>query len=242
MIGTLLNVAGILIGGTVGIFRRSPLPLINESFLKVALGAFTVYYGLRLSWLSLNGSFPHILKQILIAILALMLGKLSGRLFGLQKFSNSLGRAARERIASITSQSRRDPGVGFKTCAVLFCATPLAILGSMQDGLSGYYYPLAVKGVIEGFGALGFASIMGWGTLLAALPVLVFQGSITLICERWLAPFISSRHLQYLLDETNVVGGLLVFCVGLIIFELKKLEVADYLPSLIYAPLLAWIW
>jgi uncharacterized membrane protein YqgA involved in biofilm formation len=107
--------------------------------------------------------------------------------------------------------------------------------------LSGYYYPLAVKGVIEGLGALGFASLFGWGVLLAALPVLVFQGSISLICAQWLAPFAAARNLGHLVDETNVVSGLLVFCVGLIIFEIKKIEVADYLPSLIIAPLLVWL-
>jgi uncharacterized membrane protein YqgA involved in biofilm formation len=77
--------------------------------------------------------------------------------------------------------------------------------------------------------------------LLAALPVLVFQGSITLSCSRWIAPFVATHHFEYLIDETNVVGGLLVFCLGLIIFELKKIEVADYLPALLFAPLFAWL-
>ncbi len=241
MVGTVINVCGILLGGIVGLFRGSK-PIGGEAFFKVALGAFTIFYGLQLAWVSLGGSFARIAKQMLIAILALALGKLTGRLLRLQKFSNTLGSAARERMAAIAARGRPDPIAGFKTCAALFCATPLAILGSIQEGLSDYYYPLIVKGVIEGLGALGFVFVFGWGTLLAALPVLVFQGSISLCCSRWIAPLAAARNLGYLVDETNLVGGLLVFCVGLIIFEIKKIEVADYLPALLFAPLMAWIW
>ena len=82
MIGTIVNVAGILIGGMIGLARRKPLSSTTESFFRVMLGALTVYFGLQLSWMSFNGSFLPIAKQITIAVLALILGKLSGRLFG----------------------------------------------------------------------------------------------------------------------------------------------------------------
>ena len=139
MIGTALNVAGILVGGVAGLVRRKPLSPANESFFKVALGVFTVFYGLRLTWLSVNGTFLQILRQLVIAVLALMLGKLTGQLLRLQKMSNRLGRQARDQIAA---RKPGDPGqlsAGFQTCAALFCAAPLAILGSVQDGLSEYY-------------------------------------------------------------------------------------------------------
>ena len=108
MIGTALNVAGILIGG-VGWpgAAQSRFTPANESFFKVALGVFTVFYGLRLTWMSLNGSFLQILKQLLIAVLALMLGKMAGRLLRLQKMSNRLGQQARERIAAIKPGATR---------------------------------------------------------------------------------------------------------------------------------------
>jgi uncharacterized protein len=238
MIGTVLNVAGILIGGIVGLARRKPLSPAHESFFKVGLGVFTVFYGLRLTWMSLNGSFVQILKQLLIAVLALMLGKLTGRLLRLQKVSNHLGREARERIAALKPDAPGRLSDGFKTCAALYCAAPLAILGSVQDGLSGYYYPLAVKAVMDGLGTLGFTLLFGWGVVLAALPVLAFQGTITLTCMHLLKPFLETHGL---VDSVNAVGGLLVFCVALIIFELKKIELADYLPSLIFAPLITWL-
>jgi len=238
MIGTALNVAGILVGGLVGLARRQPLSPAQESFVKVALGAYTVFYGLQLTWISLNGSFPQILKQLLIAVLALMLGKMTGRLLRLQKMSNRLGRDARERIAAAKPAGPRQLSEGFKTCAALFCAAPLAILGSVQDGLSGYYYPLAVKAVIDGLATMGFVSLFGWGVMLAALPVLTFQGTITLVCAQFLKPALETRGL---VDSVNATGGLLVFCVALVILELKRIELADYLPSIILAPLLTWL-
>jgi len=238
MIGTALNVAGIVIGGIVGLTRGKSLPPARESFLKVGLGVFTVFYGLRLVWLSLNGSLGQIAKQLLIVVLALMLGKLTGRLLRLQKLSNHIGREARDRIAALKPGAPGQPGEGFKTCAALYCAAPLAILGSVQDGLSGYYYPLAVKAVMDGLGTMGFALLFGWGVVLAALPVLAFQGTITLVCAQYLRPFLEAHGL---VDSVNAVGGLLVFCVALLIFELKKLELADYLPALVFAPLLTWV-
>ncbi len=242
MIGTILNVAGILVGGVVGLARRKPLSPTAEAFFKAMLGAFTVFYGLRLIWVSLGGSFGQILKQLLIAVLALMLGKLTGRLLRLQKFSNHLGRAARARIAAAQPGDSRQLSEGFKACAALFCAAPLGILGAVQDGLSGYFYPLAVKAVMEGLAALGFVSLFGWGVVLAALPVLAFQGSITLACSQWLGPFLQTHGLHGLVNSVNAAGGLLVFSVALVIFGVKKIELADYLPSLAVAPLITWLW
>jgi uncharacterized protein len=238
MIGTALNVAGILVGGVAGLMRRKPLSPVNESFFKVALGVFSVFYGLRLTWMSVNGTFLQILKQLLIAVLALMLGKLTGQLLRLQKMSNRVGRQARERIAATKPGDPHRLSDGFSTCAALFCAAPLAILGSVQDGLTGYYYPLAVKAVMDGLATLGFVLLFGWGAMLAALPVLVFQGTLTLVCAQFLKPFLEAHGL---IDPVNATGGLLVFCVALVILELKKIELADYLPSLIFAPLIAWL-
>jgi hypothetical protein len=239
MIGTFLNVAGILAGGVAGLTRPVRLTPARESALKVFLGAFTVYYGLRLTWLSLNGAWTQMLKQLLIAVLALMLGKIAGRLLHLQKLSNHLGRSARDRIAPGSECKVRPPGDGFKTCALLFCAAPLGLVGAIQDGLSGYFYPLGVKAVIEGLAAMGFARLFGWGVLLSALPVLALQGTLTLVSAQYLEPFLT-KHL--LLDSVNAVGGLLVFCVGLVVLELKRIELADYLPSLMFAPLLTSVW
>jgi uncharacterized protein len=240
MIGTILNVAGIVAGGAVGLLRPAPLAPAREAFFKVALSAFTVFYGLRLAWLSFNGSFVQNLKQLLIVILALMLGRLTGRLLHLQKMSNRLGQRARERITAANAGGASRASEGFKTCAALYCAAPLGILGAIQDGLTSpqYFYPLAVKGVMDGLATMGFVSLFGWGVLLAALPVLAVQGTLTLLCLR-LLPFLAGHEL---VDAINAVGGLLVSCVALVMLGLKRIELADYLPSLLLAPMICWLW
>ena len=239
MFGTILNVIGILIGAIVGLNRGKPLSRSNESFFQVMLGVFTVFYGLRLTWASLQGSFPQILKQLLITVVALMIGKLLGHFMKIQEFSNSLGRDARRRIDAAGSPGPR-PRVseGFSACAALFCAGPLGMLGALQDGLSGYFYPLAAKGVMDGLAAMAFVSFFGWGVMLAAVPVLAFQGAIALASAQYLRPFLETHGL---LDSVNATGGLLVFSVSLVILGLKRIELADYLPSLAVAPLLTWL-
>ena len=98
MVGTILNVAGILSGATAGLIRKQGISQANESFLKLFLGVFTIFFGLRLTWNSLNGTFTQILRQLFIVILSLVLGKICGRLLHLQKFSNRLGAGARTAI------------------------------------------------------------------------------------------------------------------------------------------------
>ena len=238
MIGTALNVVGILGGGIVGLLRRKPLSAATESFFKVALGVFAVYYGLSLTWQSLNGTFLQVLKQLFITVVALMLGRLVGRLCQLQRASNHLGRAARDRISAAKPGDPRRLSEGFKTCAALFCAAPLGLVGAVQDGLSGYAYPLGVKAVMDGLATMGFVRLFGWGAMLAALPVLALQGSITLACAQFLKPLLDTHGLT---NSVNAAGGLLVFSVALVILGLKKIELADYLPSLVFAPLITWL-
>lgn len=239
MTGATLNAAGIVTGGIIGLARTSPLATPTQAFLKLGIGVFTVYYGLRLTWLSINGDFQHVLKQITIACLAVILGKLLGQLLRLQKGSNQLGQYARELIERTRPGDPQRFNNGLNACAILFCASPLGILGSVQDGLTGYYYPLAVKGVMDGLAMMSFVTLFGWGGLLAALPVFLLQGSMTLACFHYLEPFLRTHGL---VDSVNSVGGLLVCTVGLVIFEIRKVELADFLPSLALAPLITWFW
>ena len=241
MIGTLLNVTGILAGGIAGLIRSKPLSRAQEASFKVVLAAFIVFYGLRLTWISLNGSLYAICKQLLIVVLALILGKFAGRALRLQEFSNRLGQQARARLAAVRPEDPERAATGFKTCAALFCAAPLGILGAVQEGLSTppYFYALGAKAVIDGLATMGFAPLFGRSVLLSAIPVLAFQGSITLLCGRFLQPLLTPHHL---VDPVNAVGGLLVFCVALVMLELKKVELTAYLPSLVFAPLITWVW
>ena len=245
MTGAILNAAGILVGSLIGLARTTPLSAQTQAFFKVALGVSTIYYGLRLTWLSIGGTFSLVLKQILIALLAVMLGKLLGGWLHFQKASNRAGQYARRLIEQTQTDGSLRFSNGLNACAILFCASPLGILGAVQDGLPGqpdgvgYFYALAIKGVMDALAMLSFVRLFGAGSMLAALPVFLLQGTITLTCMVYLEPFLRTHAL---LDSVNAVGGLIVCTVGLVIFELKKVELADYLPALAVAPLVTWAW
>ena len=238
-LGAISNAAGILIGGIAGLALRKQPSAATQGFFKVTLGAFTVYFGLRLTWMNLDGFSLNTLRLLAIVMLAMTLGKLTGRLLRLQKTSNRIGQFARNEIGRAMSGKPGRWSDGFNVCTFLFCAAPLAVLGSMTDGLSGYFQPLVVKAVMDGLATMGFVAMFGWSAAAAALPLFVFESAITTACALFAKPFLEQHHL---LESVNATGGLLVFCVALLIFEIKKIEVADYLPSLVFAPLLAWVW
>ena len=238
MIGTILNCLAILAGGGAGLATKRPLSAANQSALKVFLGVFVVYTGLSLTWDGLHGSLLHIFKQVLLAMLALSLGNVTGIVLRLQKSLNRLGQYARRTLTGASATSPNRWSEGFTTGAVLFCLTPLAMLGSVFDGLEGRYQVFALKAVMDGLATFAFVRTFGAGVVLAALPVLAFQGTLTLGAQQ-LRPFVEAHGL---LDALHVTGGLLVFCVSLIVLELKKVELADYLPSLGYAALFGAWW
>jgi uncharacterized membrane protein YqgA involved in biofilm formation len=239
VLGTILNVVAIVAGGLAGLIVKKQPSAGTQSYFKIVLGALTVYFGLRLTWLSVNGSFAHILKQIGIVLLSLILGNMAGRLAGLQKASNRIGQLARERMARAKPDNPQRFSDGFLVCALLFCAAPLGTLGAIHNGLlPDYFYPLAIKAVMDGMVAMAFAVMFGWGVILSAIPVLVFQGTITLMCAHSVLPFLEARGLT---DSVNATGGLLIFCVSLLIFEVRKVHVTDYLPSILFAPLLTFL-
>lgn len=243
--GAILNAAGIIIGGFIGLVRPTPLSPQTQNFFKLMLGASTLLFGLRLTWFSLGGTVGGTLKQLTIALFALMLGNLLGKLLRLQRASNQLGQYARRLIETNRPNDPHRFSNGLNACAILFCAAPLGILGAVQDGLpavagaAGYYQILAVKAVMDGLAMLGFVALFGGGAIVAALPVFVFQGTITLACQVYLEPLLRAHGL---LDSVNAVGGLVVCTVGVVIFEIRRVDLADYLPALAVAPLLTWLW
>lgn len=238
-VGAISNAAGILIGGIAGLTLKKQPSAASQGFFKVALGAFTVFYGLRLMLLNLDGFSLNTLRLLTIVILALFFGKLLGRLFRLQKISNRIGQQARNEMTRAMSGKKINWSDGFNTCALLFCVAPLAILGSASDGLSAYFPPLLIKTVMDGLAAMGFVTIFGWSALASALPVFIFESALTTAAALFAKPFLESHNL---LTSVNATTGILIFCVALLIFEIKKIEVANYLPALFVAPLIAWIW
>src|SRR5207244_11118128 len=183
MTGTILNGAAILVGGIGGLTASRQPSLAHQTALRILLGAFTVYAGLSATWQAINGGFLHVLKQLGIVLLALMLGNLTGKLLRIQKSLNRLGQYAKQRISEATSSNRGQSSEGFVTCSILFCVTPVAVLGSLQDGLGDNFKTLAVKAVMDGLATMAFVTAFGWGAVLSIVPVVACPGTITLLAR-----------------------------------------------------------
>jgi uncharacterized protein len=213
---------------------RRPLAPSSQQYLKVALGVYTVWIGLRLAFNSLHGSLGAVLKQLLVAILAMMLGRFLGRLLGLQRELNHLGRLASDRLNQAIHDANPPAADGFLTATVLFCAAPLAVLGPIPDGLLGDFQPLLLKSAMDGLVSMALVRTFGWTVMLAALPMAAFQVTLTRGAQ-WFEPTLRTYSL---FDPVTLVCGLLIFCLSLIIFAIRKVAVGDYLPALVIAPLL----
>ncbi len=238
MTGAFLNAIGILLGALFGLAQRAPLSLRTQDYFRRALGAFTVFFGLRLVWLGVNGTFGSCAKQLFIALLAVLLGNWLGRLLRLQKISNRLGRFAGNRIAASQTKSPPRAGEGFLACTILFCAAPLGLLGAVTDGLAGDFYLLAVKAVMDGLAMTGFIKVFGWPAALSAFPVYAALGALTFFCQSFAGPFLDAHGLT---ASVNVAAGFVACAVALVILEVRKVELANYLPALAVAPVLTQI-
>jgi uncharacterized protein len=239
VIGTAFNAAGIVAGGLAGLALRSPLSLPLQHRLRSGMAALAIYVGFSMAWEGLRAPLGHSAKQLGIALLALSVGSFAGWALRLQRGLNRLGEAARVCLGRATDSSGSvRPGDGFITCTILFCAGPLSLLGAVEDGLADQWRPLALKGVLDGFATMGLIATYGWSPLLAALPVLAYQGTLTL-GARALRPWVQEAAL---LDSLNVTGGLIVACVAVLIVSRRQVPLTNYLPALLFAPLLTHWW
>src|SRR5512142_2134479 len=195
------------------------------------MGLFTVAIGLQM-FLKTGNS--------IIVLGALLIGALLGEWWRIEDGLQRLGEILEKRFggtdADAASASSRFVR-GFLTTSLLFCVGPLTILGSIQDGLTGDYSLLAVKSILDGFGALAFASTLGVGVLFSTLVILVYQGGLTLLAAQ-----LNSLVTDPMMNEMTAAGG--VILVGLAIsslLEIKKIRIGNFLPALAVAPLIVWV-
>ncbi len=164
---------------------------------------------------------------------AVLMGGLLGELLrihdGLERFGALLQSA-------LTKGGNPLFGEGFVTASLVFCVGPMAILGSIQDGMSGDYRLLAVKSVLDGFAAVAFSASLGWGVSLSALSILLYQGGIT-----FFASTLSRLLTDPMIAEMTATGGLIIVGISLKLLDLKDIRLANFLPALAIAPLIVVI-
>jgi len=227
MIGTVINFAAVIVGSLLGNLLGSRLPEKLRQTVIAGLGLFTLVLGIQM-FLST--------KNALIVLGSVLIGAMLGEWWQIENRLESLGAWLEKKFArgKTGGQGQENFIKGFLTASLVFCIGPVAILGSIQDGLTGNFDLLAVKSTLDGFASLAFASTLGLGVGFAALPVLVYQGGLTLLA-RQLQPLMSDRMIA----EMTATGG--VMLVGIAIsglLELKKIRVGNFLPALVIAPVL----
>ena len=225
MTGTVLNVVAVLIGGGLGLIFGARLPERLRETVLVGLGLFTVAFGVSLF---LDSQNP------LIVVISLVLGAVIGELLGLEDRISQLGAWLEQRFGRNAEAESRDLFIkGFLTTSVLFCVGPMAILGSIQDGLTGDYELLAVKSVLDAFASLAFASTLGVGVLFSSLSVGLYQGSISLLAVQ-AQGFLTDAMIV----EMTAAGGVMILGLGIgSLLELRPIRTANLLPALLIAPL-----
>jgi|WetSurMetagenome_2_1015567.scaffolds.fasta_scaffold15121_2 uncharacterized protein len=219
MLGTAINTGAILTGSLIGASIGSRLPEKIRTTVLQVLGLVIILIGLQMSLQT---------KNILVVLGALISGGVLGELLGITEGLEKFGRFLQANLAK--QQSSRF-GEGFVTASLVFCVGPMAILGSIQDGLLGDYRLLAVKAMLDGFISIAFAASLGWGVALSALSILIYQGSITLF-----ASALSQVLSESMITEMTATGGLIIVGIGLNLLEIKDLRLANLLPALFIAP------
>ena len=224
MTGTILNVATVLIGGSLGTVLGQRLPDKVRQTVLHGLGLVTIVVGLRMALQTAN---------ILIVMGSVLLGGILGEWWHIEDGLQAAGDALQARIRVGTAGTLAQ---GFVTASLIFCVGPMTVLGSIRDGLVGDYSLLAIKSLLDGFAALALASSLGVGVLFSAVTVLLFQGSLTL-----LASLAQVAMSEAMITEMTAAGGVIIMGIGLVLLDIKRVRVASYLPGIFIAPLVVAI-
>ncbi len=198
------------------------------------MGLFTAAIGIQM-FLKTDNS--------LIVLGALLIGALLGEWWRIEDRLQSLGqileaRFSKDALTNTDGEVTSNKFVrGFLTASLLFCVGPMAILGSIQDGLTGNYNLLAVKSVLDGFASLAFSSTLGVGVMFSSLMILVYQGGISLLAAQ-----LNAIVTQPMMNEMTATGGVILMGLALSsLLEIKKIRAGNFLPALVIAPLIVWI-
>jgi uncharacterized membrane protein YqgA involved in biofilm formation len=230
MIGTLINVGTILLGSFLGILVGKRLSDRLRNTIIAGLGLFTFGYGIM--------AFIDT-ENALVPLGGLLIGALLGEWWKLEEGLEKAGGFLRDRFVRKGSDEAQQGQFveGFVTASLVFVIGPIAILGSIQDGLTGDFEMLAIKAVLDGFASIAFASSHGMGVAFSALSILIYQGAITL-----LASFFSLYFSAAMMNEMTAVGGLVLMAIAISsLLGIRKIRTGSFLPALLITPLIVWV-
>ena len=234
-LGTIINSAAIVAGGVIGHFSGKLFSQDQQEALTKACGISTLFIaisGAMQGMLTIDGGSLVSGKSMLV-VLCLALGTVIGELLGIEKGFESFG----EWLKNKTGNSGDKQFVNaFVTASLTVCIGAMAIVGAIQDGILGDYTTLAVKAVLDLIIVAVMTSSMGKGSAFSAIPVFIFEGSVTLLA-RLVAPVMTDMAIASL----SLIGSILIFCVGINLVWEKRIRVANMLPAVVLAVLAAYL-
>ncbi|UBM61798.1 DUF554 domain-containing protein [Candidatus Sulfidibacterium hydrothermale] len=223
MIGTLVNVATVIVGSLTGLLLKSRLP---DRFIKIffqVIGLFTLYLGVSMALKS-----THVLQMVFSLIIGAVIGESLHLDRGLEKMADVIKKRFKSKNERFTD--------GLLTAFLLYCMGSLTILGAIEEGMNGDPHLLLIKSLMDGVSSIALASGLGIGVLFSAVPLLIFQGGITLLAM-WLGDFFPA----VMITELSAVGGILLLGLGIDILGIKKIKVINMLPALVVIVFLIWL-
>ncbi len=229
MLGTFINFAAIIVGGLIGMFFGARISDRIKSTIVSGLGIFTLLYSISL-FIKTNNS--------LIVLGSILIGVLIGEWLHIQEGVEKLGVWLESRFSrSSVSEERNKFILGFMTTTLIFCIGPMAIMGALEDGISGNIQTLVIKSVLDGFAAMAFASTLGVGVLFSSVMVLIYQGAISLLANQ-----IQGIMTEAMILELTATGGVILAGIAISnLLEIKKIRTASFIPALLFAPLIVYL-
>lgn len=226
-LGTLINTAAVIAGGLVGLCLKNGLKKRIQDILMQACGIATVFIGASgaLSKMLVIKDGQLETTGTMLLIFSLVIGGIAGEWLDIEQKMDILGEKIKK---AVKAQNDNLFVEGFVNVSLIICVGAMAIVGSIQDGISGDYSMLMAKAVLDLVIVLIFASTYGIGAVFSAVPIFIYQGCITL-----LAAFFGSFVSDVIVSDLSYVGSVLIFCVGINIAFGKRIRVGNLLPALI---------
>ncbi|MCA0251570.1 MAG: DUF554 domain-containing protein [Actinobacteria bacterium] len=232
--GTVINVATVVVGTLVGLAAGHRFPARTRELVTQILGLVTLVIGGLSVADGMSAAFAAEVgsgARLLVVLGALLIGGLLGSALRLEERLDGAADWLRSKVAREADQATFIEAA--VTATLIFCVGPLAIIGSISDGLGNGAEQLIVKAVMDGFAAIAFASTLGIGVMASVIPLLLYQGAITAL-GWWLGDFMPAAHI----DALTATGGVILLGLGFRLSGIKQIQIGDLLPALIIAPLL----
>ena len=232
--GTVINIATVIVGTLIGLAAGHRFPARTRDMVTQILGLVTLVIGGLSVADGMSDAFAAEVgagARLLVVLGALLIGGLIGSALRLEERLDGAADWLRAKVAREVDQATFIEAA--VTATLIFCVGPLAIIGSISDGLGHGAEQLIVKAVMDGFAAIAFASTLGIGVMASVIPLLLYQGAITAL-GWWLGDFMPPAHI----DALTATGGVILLGLGFRLSGIKQIQIGDLLPALIVAPLL----